>query len=132
MKAFLKLGSLFTLIIVGRYMQLTTPAATSGLTKTPVILVLPASFNNLTNTYYRSGALCLTHHYFGQSTAEKNGAGYLVLSFKQSGFSLERPLFLCFGNGLANAAPVDGRSGQALDVAADVAVRGLGQLGVVL
>ena len=52
MKAFLKLGSLFTLIIAGRYMQLTTPAATAGLVKSPVILALPASINNLTSTYY--------------------------------------------------------------------------------
>ncbi len=52
MKVFLKLGSLFTLIIVGRYMQLTTPAATAGLTKSPVILALPASLGGLPNTYY--------------------------------------------------------------------------------
>lgn len=52
MKVFLKLGSLFALIIAGRYMQLTTPAATAGLTKSPVLLALPASLNNLTSTYY--------------------------------------------------------------------------------
>lgn len=52
MKVFLKLGSLFALIIMGRYMQLTTPAATAGLTKPPVQLALPASLNTLTSTYY--------------------------------------------------------------------------------
>ena len=52
MKAFLKLGSLFALIIAGRYMQLTTPAATAGLVKSPVLLVLPAGLSNLTNTHY--------------------------------------------------------------------------------
>ena len=55
MKVFLKLGALFTLIIAGRYMQLTTPAATAGLTKTPIILALPASLNSLPNTYYHRG-----------------------------------------------------------------------------
>lgn len=38
MKSFLKIGSLFALIIAGRYMQLTTPAATAGLVKSPMLV----------------------------------------------------------------------------------------------
>ena len=56
MKAFLKLGSLFALIIAGRYMQLTTPAATAGLTKSPIVLTLPTSLNGLTSRDYYHGS----------------------------------------------------------------------------
>ncbi|WP_223648711.1 hypothetical protein [Hymenobacter psoromatis] len=53
MKLFLKLGSLFALIIAGRYMQLTTPSATAGLTKSPVALAFPSStFKDLPLTRY--------------------------------------------------------------------------------
>ena len=52
MKLFLKLGSLFALIIAGRYMQLTTPAATAGLIKSPVVLAFPSTFNDLPLTRY--------------------------------------------------------------------------------
>lgn len=38
MKSLLKIGSLFALIVAGRYMQLTTPAATTGLVKSPVVI----------------------------------------------------------------------------------------------
>jgi len=52
MKSFLKLGSLFALIIVGRYMQLTTPAATAGLAKPPVVLLAPAAISSMSLTSY--------------------------------------------------------------------------------
>ncbi|QKG51487.1 hypothetical protein [Hymenobacter sp. BRD67] len=53
MKSFLKLGSLFALIIAGRYMQLTTPAATAGLAKPPVELFAPSNLaNSMTLTRY--------------------------------------------------------------------------------
>jgi hypothetical protein len=43
MKSILKLGSLFALIIAGRYMQLAQPAASAGLAKAPVTLFIPTS-----------------------------------------------------------------------------------------
>jgi hypothetical protein len=52
MKAFLKLGSLFTLIIAGRFMQLAQPAASAGLAKAPVTLFAPDSTIGMTLTNY--------------------------------------------------------------------------------
>jgi len=52
MKSFLKLGSLFALIIAGRYMQLAQPAASAGLAKAPVTLFAPANASNVTLTSY--------------------------------------------------------------------------------
>jgi len=52
MKSFLKLGSLFALIIAGRYMQLAQPAASAGLAKAPVTLFLPDSSTSMTLTNY--------------------------------------------------------------------------------
>ena len=52
MKSFLKLGSLFALIIAGRYMQLAQPAASAGLAKAPVTLFLPTSSTSMTLTNY--------------------------------------------------------------------------------
>jgi len=52
MKSFLKLGSLFALIIGGRYMQLTTPAATAGLAKPPVVLFAPEAISSMSLTSY--------------------------------------------------------------------------------
>jgi hypothetical protein len=52
MKSFLKLGSLFALIIAGRYMQLAQPAASAGLAKAPVTLFAPSSATNVTLTSY--------------------------------------------------------------------------------
>lgn len=49
MKSFLKLGSLFALIIAGRYMQLAQPAASAGLAKAPVTLFVPSTAVNTTN-----------------------------------------------------------------------------------
>ncbi|MVN77994.1 hypothetical protein GO988_16815 [Hymenobacter sp. HMF4947] len=49
MKSLLKISLLFALIIAGRYMQLTTPAAVAGLTKSPVVLFSPASTMTLTH-----------------------------------------------------------------------------------
>jgi hypothetical protein len=43
MKSLLKISLLFALIIAGRYMQLTTPAATAGLVKTPVLIFTPVT-----------------------------------------------------------------------------------------
>lgn len=55
MKSFLKLGSLFALIIAGRYMQLAQPAASAGLIKAPIILFAPSSSANVTLTNYTQG-----------------------------------------------------------------------------
>jgi len=52
MKSFLKLGLLFALIVTGRYMQLATPTATTGLTKTPVALFAADSATGLTIARY--------------------------------------------------------------------------------
>jgi hypothetical protein len=52
MKSLLKLGSLFALIIAGRYMQLAQPAASAGLAKAPITLFLPDSSANVTLTNY--------------------------------------------------------------------------------
>ncbi len=52
MKSFLKLGSLFALIIAGRYMQLAQPAASAGLAKAPVTLYTPGNVSNMTLTSY--------------------------------------------------------------------------------
>jgi len=52
MKSFLKLGSLFALIIAGRYMQLAQPAASAGLAKAPVTLFAPGNASNMTLTSY--------------------------------------------------------------------------------
>jgi hypothetical protein len=52
MKSLLKLGSLFALIIAGRYMQLAQPAASAGLAKAPVTLFLPNSSTSMTLTNY--------------------------------------------------------------------------------
>ena len=52
MKSLLKLGSLFALIIAGRFMQLAQPAASAGLAKAPVTLFLPNSTENVTLTNY--------------------------------------------------------------------------------
>jgi hypothetical protein len=52
MKSFLKLGSLFALIIAGRFMQLAQPAASAGLAKVPVTLSLPTSGTGMTLTSY--------------------------------------------------------------------------------
>lgn len=51
MKSFLKIGLLFALIIAGRYMQLTTPAATVGLAKPPMQL-FAADTTTLTLAHY--------------------------------------------------------------------------------
>jgi hypothetical protein len=56
MKSLLKLGSLFALIIAGRYMQLAQPAASAGLAKAPVTLFLPDSANGVTLTNYKKEA----------------------------------------------------------------------------
>lgn len=53
MKSILKLGSLFALIIAGRYMQLAQPAASAGLAKAPVTLFIPATTANVTLTSYK-------------------------------------------------------------------------------
>jgi hypothetical protein len=53
MKSFLKLGSLFALIIAGRYMQLAQPAASAGLAKAPVTLFVPNNPSNVTLTTYK-------------------------------------------------------------------------------
>ena len=55
MKSFLKLGSLFALIIAGRYMQLAQPAASAGLIKAPIILFAPSNAANVTLTNYTQG-----------------------------------------------------------------------------
>lgn len=51
MKSFLKIGSLFALIVAGRYMQLTTPAATVGLTESPA-LVFASDTTTMTLAHY--------------------------------------------------------------------------------
>lgn len=51
MKSFLKIGSLFALIITGRYLQLAQPAASAGLVKAPV--TIPANLTNVTLTSYK-------------------------------------------------------------------------------
>ncbi|TFZ68222.1 hypothetical protein E4631_04335 [Hymenobacter sp. UV11] len=51
MKSFLKTGFLFALIVAGRYMQLTTPAATAGLAKPPVQIFAPDT-TTLTLAHY--------------------------------------------------------------------------------
>lgn len=51
MKSFLKLGSLFALIIAGRYMQLAQPAASAGLVKAPITLFAP-DLTSMTLTNY--------------------------------------------------------------------------------
>jgi len=53
MKSILKLGSLFALIIAGRYMQLAQPAASAGLAKAPVTLFIPDNTTNVTLTSYK-------------------------------------------------------------------------------
>jgi len=53
MKSILKLGSLFALIIAGRYMQLAQPAASAGLAKAPVTLFTPTSTTSMTLTTYK-------------------------------------------------------------------------------
>jgi hypothetical protein len=53
MKSILKLGSLFALIIAGRYMQLAQPAASAGLATAPVTLFLPNNTNSVTLTSYK-------------------------------------------------------------------------------
>jgi len=53
MKSFLKLGSLFALIIAGRYMQLAQPAASAGLAKAPITLFAP-SITSMTLTNYNT------------------------------------------------------------------------------
>jgi hypothetical protein len=53
MKSILKLGSLFALIIAGRYMQLAQPAASAGLAKAPVTLFIPTSTTSMTLTTYK-------------------------------------------------------------------------------
>ena len=52
MKSLLKLGSLFALIVAGRYMQLATPTATAGLAKTPVAVFSADSVASLTLARY--------------------------------------------------------------------------------
>ncbi|MGI4738556.1 MAG: hypothetical protein ACRYG7_25585 [Janthinobacterium lividum] len=52
MKSFFKIASLFALIVAGRYMQLATPAATTGLAKTPVALFAADSAATLTLARY--------------------------------------------------------------------------------
>lgn len=52
MKSLLKLASLFTLIIAGRFMQLAQPAASAGLAKAPVTLFTPDSSVGMTLTNY--------------------------------------------------------------------------------
>ncbi len=51
MKSLLKIGSLFALIVAGRYMQLTTPAATVGLAKSPV-LIFASDTTTMTLAHY--------------------------------------------------------------------------------
>jgi len=53
MKSILKLGSLFALIIAGRYMQLAQPAASAGLATAPVTLFIPNNTNSVTLTSYQ-------------------------------------------------------------------------------
>ncbi len=53
MKSILKLGSLFALIIAGRYMQLAQPAASAGLAKATVTLTIPSNLTNVTLTSYK-------------------------------------------------------------------------------
>jgi hypothetical protein len=53
MKSILKLGSLFALIIAGRYMQLAQPAASAGLAKAPVTLFIPTNTTSMTLTTYK-------------------------------------------------------------------------------
>lgn len=50
MKSILKLGSLFALIITGRYMQLAQPAASAGLAQAPVTLFFPTDATNPTDS----------------------------------------------------------------------------------
>lgn len=52
MKSLLKLGSLFALIIAGRYMQLAQPAASAGLATAPVTLFVSDSTDSVTLTNY--------------------------------------------------------------------------------
>jgi hypothetical protein len=52
MKLLLKLGSLFALVIAGRYMQLAQPAASAGLAKAPVTLFAPGNPTTMTLTSY--------------------------------------------------------------------------------
>ena len=52
MKSLLKLGSLFALIIAGRFMQLAQPAASAGLAQAPVTLFTPASTTGTMLTNY--------------------------------------------------------------------------------
>ena len=52
MKSLLKISSLFALIIAGRYMQLTAPAATAGLAEAPKMLFVPRNTNAMTLTNY--------------------------------------------------------------------------------
>lgn len=52
MKSLLKIGSLFALIIAGRYMQLIAPAATAGLAEAPKMIFVPRNTNVMTLTNY--------------------------------------------------------------------------------
>lgn len=52
MKSFFKIGSLFALIMAGRYMQLTTPTAAAGLAKTPIQLSTADTATALTLARY--------------------------------------------------------------------------------
>jgi hypothetical protein len=60
MKLLLKLGSLFALVIAGRYMQLAQPAASAGLAKAPVTIYLPDSTSSVTLTNYSKGQSAAT------------------------------------------------------------------------
>ncbi|MDJ0364958.1 hypothetical protein QMK33_07320 [Hymenobacter sp. H14-R3] len=51
MKSLLKLGSLFALIIAGRYMHLTEAASEAGLAKSP-LLFTPSTATTMTLTRY--------------------------------------------------------------------------------
>ncbi len=51
MKSFLKIGSLFALIIAGRYMHLTDSASDAGLAKSP-LLFTPSTATTMTLTRY--------------------------------------------------------------------------------
>ncbi len=53
MKSILKLGSLFALIIAGRYMQLAQPAASAGLAKATVTLSIPSTLTKVSLTSYK-------------------------------------------------------------------------------
>ena len=51
MKSFLKIGSLFALIIAGRYMHLTESASEAGLAKSS-LLFTPSTDTTMTLTHY--------------------------------------------------------------------------------